>query len=140
MGEYILPATGAPRTVRPPVALMYDGATAANPMDPATGLYLEVHPVDQQVELALLITQGKISSAPNVGNKLRTIKKISISTPAQARDFVRQALATLVSAKAIKILSIEVKATARTGALAVVVNYTNLRSGRTQPVKTVLNG
>lgn len=139
-GEYVLPAYDPARRVKPPAALLYDGRTATNPLDSATGLYREIHPVDQAVALALLVRQGTLASAPNVGSRFREIRKITATTPAQATDFARQALATLVAAKSIAVLSIVVETNQSTGAVAIVVTYKNLRTGTTQPARTVING
>ena len=139
-GEYVLPANSPARRVQPPAALLYDGATASNPLDAATGLYREIHPVDQAVALALLVRRGTLASAPNVGSRFREIKKITKTTPAQATDFAKQALATLVSAKSIAIVSIVVETNAKAGSLAVVVNYRNLRTAKSEKARTVING
>ncbi len=138
-GEYVLPAATAARIVSAPASLYFDGATASNPLD-ANGRYLSLHPVDQAVALALIVRQGTISSAPNVGAKFRTIKKIVGNTTAVADDYARQALATLLAAKSISIRSIEVEAFPKTGGLAIAVNYVNLRTQKPQTARTVING
>lgn len=137
--EYILPAYDPARIVSPPSALLFDGATADNPLL-TSGQYASIHPVDQAVALALLVRSGTLASAPNVGARFREIRKIIATTPAQATDFARQALATLVAAKSIAVLSIVVEANQSSGSFVIVVNYRNLRTGIKQPARTVING
>lgn len=115
----------APRDVRPPAALLFDGETRDFPLD-ANGFYSEVHPVDQKVELALCISREAIAAAPEIGNKLRTIQRVK-STVAEtlARNYIREVLADLLASKAIRIENIELDVSVP-GRLLFAVTYTNL--------------
>ena len=89
----------APRDVRPPAALYFDGQTRDFPLD-ENGFYREVHPVDQKVELQLSLPRGAIASTPGIGNHLRTIQRVRPSVAETlCRSFIREALADLLSAK-----------------------------------------
>jgi hypothetical protein len=119
----------APRNVRPPAALRLDGASRDYVLDD-DGFYAESHPVDQKVGLALLVSRGAIAVVPELGNKLRTIRRVS-RTVAETltRQHIREALADLISAKSIEIESIVVD-TAVAGRLLFSVAYRNLELDR----------
>ncbi len=132
-GEDPLPAISPPRDVTPPAALLYDGATRAHPLD-ADGRYLGIHPVDQRVALALLVTLGSVSSVPGLGSGLRKIKKITRKTPAEVRNAVDLALADLVDAKDIEVRRVDIEVRgAPTGGFAVAVSYVNKRLTSSKP-------
>jgi len=130
-----LPDPVPPRSVTPPAALRYDGATKDFPLD-ANGHYLGIHPVDQAVALALLIGLGTISSARNTGAAFRQIKRITPSTVAQATDMANAALKDLVRAKKIEILDISVETRVPPGATLVAVSYTNLVTKKRATITT----
>lgn len=120
---------GAPRRVSPPAALLFDGASRDFPLD-ENGFYRESHPVDQEVSLALCISRGAIASASSVGNKLRTISRVSQSVAeALARSYIRDALASLVSRKAIEVQNVTIDTTVP-GRLLFAVTYLNLETAR----------
>lgn len=116
---------GAPRNVRPPDALKLDGPTKDFLLD-ENGFYQNIHPVDQQVALAMLVSRGAIAAVPELGNQLRTVRRVS-QTVAEtlARNFVREALADLVSASSISIEEIRIDVSVP-GRLFVEVFYLNL--------------
>lgn len=115
----------APRDVRPPAALLFDGETRDFPLD-ANGFYREVHPVDQRVALALCISRGAIASVPGIGNKLRTIQRVRRDVAETlARNYINEALAEMLSSKSIRIEKITID-TAVAGRLLFAVTYLNL--------------
>lgn len=119
----------APRNVRPPAALRLDGPSRDYVLD-ANGFYAESHPVDQKVGLALLVSRGAIASVPGIGNKLRTIRRVSAAVAETlARQYIREALAELITGKSIAIDSIVVD-TAVAGRLLFSVAYKNLELER----------
>lgn len=119
-----LPPANPPRNVSPPAALYFDGASRGFPLD-AQGHYLGIHPVDQAVAVALIVSLGSLSSAPEVGAAFTSIKRVGPSTVATATDYANRALATLVQAKKIQILGIVVTTPTR-GSIVVTVSYVNL--------------
>lgn len=115
----------APRNVRPPAALRLDGASRDFVLRP-DGFYEESHPVDQKVALALVVSRGAIASVPGIGNRLRTIRRTTrVVAETLARQYIREALADLISGKSIEIESIVVDA-AVPGRLLFSVVYRNL--------------
>ena len=121
------------RDVKPPTALYYDGATRSFPLD-ADGHYQGIHPVDQAVALALILSLGTITSAPGAGAGFRQVKRITSATKKQVEDMARAALRPRVVAQDIKVLSILVETKGRpTGGFAVAVNYVNLRTRPPKP-------
>lgn len=125
-----LPPPVPPRSVTPPAALRFDGASKDFLLD-AEGHYLAIHPVDQAVAIALLVGLGTVTSAPGVGAAFRQIKRITPSTKTQAEDMARSALAKLTRAKKIQILDIEVEVQLPQGAVRVAVSYANLVTQKT---------
>lgn len=115
----------APRDVRPPAALLFDGQTRDFPLD-ANGFYREVHPVDQKVELALCVSRGAIASVPGIGNKLRTIQRVRVAVAETlCRNYIDEALADLLKAKSISVEKITID-TSVPGRLLFAVAYLNL--------------
>lgn len=116
-----------PRRTRPPVSLMFDGATRDFPLG-EDGFYREIHPVDQRVALALLVSEGVIASAPEIGSRLRTIDRVSREVArSTATSYARLALSALVAERSIRIEKIEVETPAG-GTLLVAVTYVNLQA------------
>ena len=115
----------APRNVRPPAALRFDGQTRDFPLN-ADGFYEESHPVDQEVALILCVSRGAIASVSSVGNKLRTISRVSRSVAETlARSYIREGLAPLVARKAIEVQDISIDQSVP-GRLLFAVTYLNL--------------
>lgn len=131
-GEDPVPAFAQPRNVTPPVALLLDGRTLDFPLD-TTGLYRSVHPVDQEVALALMAKFGTIAGAPDTGNKLRLIRKLGPRTKAEATNIVNEAIGALIAANDIKLLDLTIETRTPQGALLVAVSYQNLRLKPSQP-------
>lgn len=119
----------APRNVRPPAALRLDGASRDYVLDD-DGFYAELHPVDQKVALALLVSRGAIAAVPGLGNKLRTIRRVSAAVAETlTRQYIREALADLIRGKSIEVESVVVD-TSVAGRLLFSVAYKNLELER----------
>jgi hypothetical protein len=115
----------APRDVRPPAALLFDGGTRDFPLD-ENGFYRAIHPVDQKVALALCVSRGAIAAVPGIGNKLRTIQRVRRDVAITlVNNYVREALADLIAAKSIQVDKIEVDPDVP-GRLLFAVTYLNL--------------
>lgn len=140
-GLNLLPALSPPRNVTPPISLRFDGATADFQLDDQ-GRYKSIHPVDQAVALALLVRLGTLGSVPSMGAGFRNIRKIGPTTPNQVENMARVALARLVQAQSIKILSIQVETKRKPGSIAIAVSYTNLRTNPAKPetARVTING
>jgi hypothetical protein len=121
----VIPA-GAPRRVVPPPALKFDGATRDFPLD-ENGFYQASHPVDQQAALALCVSRGAIASVSSIGNKLRTISRVSPAVAETlAKTYIREGLASLTSAKSIEVIQpIQIDLSVP-GRLMFAVSYLNL--------------
>jgi hypothetical protein len=124
----VVPPDG-PRNVRPPAALRLDGLARDYVLDD-DGFYAESHPVDQKVGLALLVSRGAIAAVPGIGNKLRTIRRVSVAVAETlTRQHINEALSDLIRGKSIDIESIVVD-TAVAGRLLFSVAYKNLELDR----------
>lgn len=98
-----------PRNVTTPAAILYDGATRDFPRDTA-GLYVEEHPTDQKVGLALIVVAGSLSGSPNVGSKLRTKRYLNpLTIRTEILYAVRVALADMLKAKEIALVRVDVE-------------------------------
>ncbi len=125
-GEDPLGSPPPPRAVEPPAAILFDGVGAKNILLD-DGLYKEIHPVDQQVALSLLVTLGTLSSVPELGAAIRSIVYLDQRTESKVRDAVNRSLETLVQDEKIEVLSVETQIEPRpSGRLLVYVNYRNL--------------
>lgn len=114
-----------PRNVSPPAAALYDGATRDFTLD-ADGLYVEEHPTDQKVGLALIVLAGTISGSPNIGSKLREKRYLNTLTiRTEVLYAVKVALADLLKAKEITLVRVDVELVGSTRLLVRVV-YQNL--------------
>lgn len=138
-GHDALPPPVPPRTTQPPVALRYDGATKDFLKDDS-GRYLEVHPVDQEVALALCVGLGTLPSVPGAGAAFRKIKRITNSTPNLASDMAKAALSDLVRAGKIQIQSIAAETRVPPGATLIAVTYVNLVTKKQGGVTTSSSG
>lgn len=102
------------------------------------GAYAELHPVDQEVLLALGIEQGKLASSPNVGSRLRRNRHRRVAPEVLetvVRDDVRLDLAHLIDAGKIELVAVDVDASAR-GQTKVAVTYRNLVTDASRTVRT----
>jgi hypothetical protein len=110
-----------------PPSLYFDLSTRSFPYD-ARGALVGVHPVDQEVELALGITAGSLGSAPAQGHTLRFITSPSApDAERQVEDRVNRALARLLERGDITVRSARFVRPAPPGRLLVAVEYVNLR-------------
>lgn len=118
----------APGTVPPrvdPVAALLDGATRDFPLN-ADGYWKAVHPVDQEVEIALLVPAGSVASAPDVGHTLLDVDLGAASFQNDVADRVRRALTRPLARGDIEIVRIDASNANRQ--LRCAVTYRNLRS------------
>ena len=114
-----------PRNVSPPAAALYDGATRDFTLD-ADGLYVEEHPTDQKVGLALIVLAGTLSGSPNIGSKLRAKRYLNpLTIRTEVLYAVKVALADLLKAKEITLVRVDVELVGSTRLLVRVV-YQNL--------------
>lgn len=120
-----LDANGRPK---PPLALTWDPATKDYERD-ADGLYVERHPVDAAVVLALTVSLKGLPGAPETGHALRGISPMVPTTQSEVETAVRAALARLLRAGDITIVAIETSGNAF-GLLLVTVRYLNQREPR----------
>lgn len=120
----LLDASGRPT---PPRALTWNHSTHDYDRDD-DGFYVEQHPVDAAVDLALTVQLGSLPCAPDIGHELAKIEPIGPRRDAKARAEVRRALARLIRSGDITILEIIVDGTAE-GLLYVAPRYINNRTG-----------
>lgn len=120
-----------PRDARLPRALVFDGRTRTFLLGD-DGRYLDGHPVDQEVALALLIEFGSITSAPSTGTTIRRVQYLSgAKVLAEVSDRVRRSLARPLRDGDIQELSLSVT-NPSPWALTVVYEYINVRAGDEQ--------
>ncbi len=113
-------------TTTPPAAARFDAGKKDFLLN-ASGFYEAVHPVDQEFALRLSIRRGSISSAPDVGHRIRDLKRIGgTGFEAKVRDCVTEAVKPMTSRGDVEIVSITLD-TSQRGQLVVVVVYRNLR-------------
>ena len=121
------PASLAPRDVRPPRALYFDGASRDMLLVTATGLYRSLHPVDQKMAMALVLRRGSIPVAPDLGS---TFHEIGIgeeeAMTADAIQRASQAAALLIQVGDVRITSVRCFSS-RVSRVRVEVDYLNLR-------------
>lgn len=116
-----------------PLALKYDPSVLGFVMN-ADGSFQGVHPIDQQVALAMFIPYGSISSAPTVGAKWNTVfsRVPSYKVQAVGLNELNRCLAALIAQNAIAILSFSVTQNAY-GRYQPSLAYTNLLDPRYNP-------
>lgn len=106
---------------------LFDIATKSFPRGP-DGRLKFVHWVDQAVALALGVFNGAHASDPDLGNRLRTIKRIAPNKlQAEVEDIVRLALKNLLDAGHIEVTQIIADGSIR-GRTLTAVHYLNLRN------------
>lgn len=120
-----------PNTMR---AAKFDVSTKSFPFN-ASGQLIVVHPVDQQVQLALGTEYGKMPACPTVGNRLREVANNSSEDafPKAAEAEVNRALAKLLTNGDITIQSVN-SAEYPLGRAVTEVRYVNNRTRTTQTV------
>lgn len=129
-GEDALGDSPTPRTIQYPVALKIVGATMAAELD-ADGLYVEVHPVDAKVALAVLVAKGRVAALPSLGSDARTIDVQRPSLSAEVESALRNSTAEMVAANEISVDRIEVETSAN--GYAAALHYTNLQLRASRP-------
>ncbi len=108
-----------------PAALLFDPNTR-DFRKGADGRFVAVHPVDQEVALALGLVERDVGSASSLGNRLRRIARAGgPSLQAGVEDIVRLALKRLTDRDAITVREIVVQSPTR-GMILVAVSYENL--------------
>lgn len=124
--------TSAPLPTTPaPLALRFDAATRTF-LQNSDGTMASIHPVDQEVTIALGVDQGAIKSASDVGHRIRRIVRAGgKSLESDVRDAVRLALAKPLARGDIRLLGIDVDAITVRGRIAVIVRYLNVRTQKT---------
>lgn len=122
------------RVVLPPQGAVDFNIGSRGATQLASGALLATHPVDQEVNLALGVEQGKIASAPTAGHRLKAILKRAggPSLVVDAQRGVREALAAPLSRDDITILAIAVDAAQVRGRVLIAVTYKNERTGAVQ--------
>lgn len=116
-----------PKVIQTSNAALWDLSTRTVSRDEATGLVKRIHWVDQAVALALGVPLGSLPSSPNLGHRLRLIKRAAgPQLEAQVVDAVNLALADLLERRDISLISIVVNTTTRSQ-IVVAVSYVNLR-------------
>lgn len=81
---------GAARGVTPPVALVY--LASRDYQLSAAGLFTSQHPIDQRVQLALLIKKGSSPAAPEQGFDWTTPFAVGEQLQSDVEDRIRNAL------------------------------------------------
>lgn len=106
----------------------------------ADGTLQGVHPIDQQVALALFIPLGSIPSAPKVGANFAGV--LSRVDPQRAKAIatseLNRCLASLIAQNSILLLNFDVTVTAP-GRFILAVAYTNLKDPRYNPRNSALS-
>lgn len=121
----------APRSATPSAAIYLDsGRDFPFQADDPSRLH-GLHPVDQKVGFALLVRQGGIASAPDVGSTFHLIAAnlTGAALTAEADRRARLALGKVLAAGDIALVSVTAER-ARSGRLSVRVTYSNLRTAR----------
>lgn len=134
-GANPLATVGVQSTTGPQRAAKYDPFTKTFPLD-ANGNFIDVHPVDQGVAMALGISVGKLRSAPTTGHGLLALPRASPSkSKSDVTAAVNEALAPWVARGDIAIVSIDSDTPNPNinGTTIVAVSYHNLRLPIGQP-------
>ncbi len=128
--------------VVPPVmprALKFDPQTRRF-IQNADGSMADVHPVDQQVVFVIFFEKGSIPSQPTLGTRIRA--RTERCDPNQklgiALDETRQALAKLISAGDVRLISVVADNTFPARGLY-AITYVNLRDPNTNILTPLLN-
>jgi hypothetical protein len=132
-GLPLFPASSTPGAPQTPLALQFD-PTIPGFVQNADGTMTSIHPVDQKVALALFIEYGSISSAPTVGNKLRTL--LNRVQPEQVNAIagaeLSRCLGPFIGAGEITLTGFTVTQTG-SGRTSLSVAYVNLKDPRYTP-------
>lgn len=110
----------------PPMALLYDPQTRDFRLG-SDGRFVEIHPVDQEVALAIMLQFGTVGSSTTSGSKLLRIKRApGLLLESTVGDIVRQALSRPLARGDITISNIDVSRPNRSQTL-LVLTYVNNR-------------
>lgn len=112
----------------PPLAALFDLGTRTFPfMTDGSGRLQSVHPVDQQVNLALGLIEGTVTSVKDLGASFARLQRASLADlQKEGALMANRALARLISNNDIEVR--EVTATRPIpGRVYIAVNYVNLR-------------
>lgn len=128
------------RGVKTPLVLLYDPSVQGFVQN-TDGTFQGVHPIDQELALAVFIPYGSIPSAPTVGSKFTTcFNRVSPNrVQSIGRSELNRCTASLLARKAIVILSFTVAQNAN-GRFQPVIGYTNLLDPRYNPQNPALAG
>ncbi len=125
-GNEQAPTIPAARNVRPPHALYLDLSTMDFPMD-ENGRYIEIHPVDHAVFMAIGPEQGSIMAMPGQGLAWQSMPYESEAVmQRRANEMVRAKLAELLSRGDIADLTVTLRSNV-VGRGRVLVRYKNTR-------------
>jgi hypothetical protein len=125
--------------VQTPLVLAYN-PTVLGFLQNADGTLQGIHPIDQQVALALFIEYGSVSSAPQLGSKFRKVlqRLDPQRVKAVATSELNRCLGALIAQNAILLLSFKVDQTVP-GRTLLAVAYTNLKDPRYNPQNPALS-
>ena len=125
--------------VQTPLVLAYN-PTVAGFLQNADGTLQGIHPIDQQVALALFIEYGSVASAPKLGSKFRAV--LQRVDPARAKAVatseLNRCLGPLIAQNAILLLNFTFSQSAP-GRTLLAVAYTNLKDPRYNPRNPALS-
>lgn len=120
---------------RPARAILWDPSTRTFPTD-SNGAFLDIHPVDQAVALALTQALTSVRSASTVGTDWSSLsRKTGGALQKAAEDVARASLDPWVRSGDITILGITAVAVVR-GNNQVEVDYMNNRTSQRRTVKS----
>lgn len=116
-----------------PRMVFFDGTTRDFPLDD-DGRYVDIHPVDHAVQFAMFLEFGRVASALEAGNTLRSVgSPIGAGVALEIDSRVRTALRSLVQRRLISVSRIEHQAPNR-HTLFVALTYVNLQTAREDTV------
>lgn len=117
---------GPPRNVTPPRALYFDGRTRDFFLITATGLYKNLHPVDQKMAMAQVLRRGSVPADPDLGSTLHQIEiGDEDQMTADAAQRANQAAAHLIEAGDVRIKRVRCFSP-RDSRVRVEIDYDNL--------------
>lgn len=127
-----IPGSTAARVAKRPAALQFDGETLDFVADGDN--FAAAHPVDAKFFNRLRIAGGTIRSAPGLGQGITTLVYIdSLTIDDFLRDQVRLASEDMIADGDIVVHNV-LRDTSTRGRVMLSVDYTNLRTGKRQPV------
>jgi hypothetical protein len=116
---------------RPPAIL-------ADNIDPATGdfksLLQRIHPVDAAIIEAFRLQRGSGAAVLDAGQTFKKIRKNNDQTPRELKDEATRVMQIFVDRGDVAIITIETDTELFHDLAAVLIKYTNLRTGQAQRV------